>query len=39
MLIYLAHPAPSRPCPLPSPGVPLVHCGRGGHMFDIEEEP
>jgi len=23
-----------RPCPKPSPGVPLVDCGIGGHMYD-----
>lgn len=22
-----------RPCPKPSPGTPLVHCGVGGHMY------
>ncbi len=24
------------PCPNPSPGTPLVDCGRGGHWFDVE---
>lgn len=24
---------PERPCPKPSPGVPYVDCGRGGHVF------
>lgn len=22
-----------RPCPSPSPGTPMVHCGVGGHMY------
>jgi hypothetical protein len=30
--------SPARPCPKPSPGVPLVDCGRGGHMFNQTEE-
>lgn len=27
-----------RPCPKPSPGKPMVHCGVGGHMYD-ERKP
>lgn len=26
--------APEAPCPRPSPGRPLVDCGRGGHWFE-----
>lgn len=32
-----AFDAPERPCPRPSPGIPYVHCGRGGHMFRAKE--
>jgi hypothetical protein len=24
-----------RPCPNPSPGTPMVHCGVGGHTYDL----
>lgn len=32
--IIVGHPTPNwRPCPRPSPGIPMVHCGVGGHMY------
>jgi hypothetical protein len=31
--------APERPCPDPSPGIPYVDCGRGGHFFDRLADP
>jgi len=29
----VAFDAPETDCPNPAPGVPLIDCGRGGHMF------
>lgn len=34
-----AFSAPERDCPNPSPGEPLVDCGRGGHMFRLTSPP
>lgn len=32
-----AFDGPERDCPTPAPGRPYVDCGRGGHMFRLEE--